>query len=423
MRGATAGLIAALALWAGGGLCGCGQERLRVLCLTGTPSEQLMQDRMAREYRRSGTAVEFHSVTTRDELIIEARKRPAADAIWASDAAIAELDKVIGLEDLAPRLRAAPERGGFAAAALGLCSVGERVRALPLNMTVSTLYVNVNLCQAAGVEVPAGGWTWSQYLAAARKATRDTSGDGVPEVYGLYRLSELEVLLAQQGVSPYDQGLTRARIVEDTRFAAALTFYLDLSRTYGAAWPSTGYDAVQVFGTGRAAMFVGSSAWVAQLRGMTDFEWDVRPAPADTPDSGAMPMRALCVALPQGAAKADEAWRFALFCASREGQEAGGDALLGMVPAYTPAAALAVFNPPRPTSYAALVQAAYRSKPSASNWARAYLERTAWGEELKRMLAGEQSVEQTVAGLQRAAEAVLKTNLAEAAEKAIRERR
>ena len=134
-------------------------------------------------------------------------------------------------------------------------------------------------------------------------------------------------------------------------------------------------------------------------------------------------MTAVCLAIPKESPRADEAWRFAVFCADTKGQEAAGDALVGAVPAKTAAAALPAFNPSRPTAYAALTQAAYKSKATPLSWAAAYLEREAWPDQVRKLLAGQQDVPQTVAALQAAGEAALKTDLAKAAEAATRERR
>ena len=415
MRGSQAALAVFLCLALA--VCGCASRGIRVLCLAGTPGEQLLRDRIARAYEGSGGRLAFETAGSRDELIVAAQRRPAPDAIWASDAALAEVDKVTALEDLTPRLRAAGGEQAFASSALELCRAGERLRALPMDLFVAVLYFNEELCARAHVEVPASGWTWAHYAAAARKLTSET---GAPRVYGTCRLSELEVMLLQAGVQPFDPALSRCTVREQPGLAQALTFYVDLR---SVAWPAPDYDVVQVFGCGRAAMFVGSSRWVSELSSMTDITWDVRPPPTNEQQASAVPMGAICIAVPREARKREEAWEFASFCASREGQQAGGDALLGAVPAYTAAATLPTFAPARPTSFAALVQAAYQAPGSPRNWASSYWKRQVWPEQLERLLAGEQTVEQTLANLQTGGERVLKTNLARAAAATVRERR
>ncbi len=417
MRGSQAGLalVLCLALL----LSGCAPRGIRVLCLAGTPGEQLLRDRIARAYEESGSRLAFETATSRDELLLTAQRRPAPDAIWVSDAALAEVDKVISLQDLGPRLRAVAGEQAFASPALDLCRVGDRLRALPLDVFVAALYFNEELCARGHVEVPAGGWTWAEYAAAARKLILDTNADGAAEVYGTCRLSELEVMLLQSGVQPFDPTLARCTVRDQPSLAQALTFYLDLR---SVAWPASGYDVMQVFGSGRAAMFVGSSRWVSELSSMTDFAWDVRPPPSNQQQASAVPMGAICVAIPREASRPEEAWQFAFFCASREGQQAGGDALLGAVPAYTAAATLPMFAPARPTSFAALVQAAYRARGSPKTWASSYWERQVWPEQLERLLSGEQTVEQTLANLQAGGERVLKTDLAKAAAATVRQR-
>jgi len=420
---ATAQALIAAGLALSLALCGCRGKSLRVLCLAGTPGEQLLRDRLARAHQSAGPRIQYEIANSRDELILAARRRPAPDAIWASDAALAEVDRVAALEDLAPRLRTAGQEQAFAQPALDLCRSGARLRALPIDIFVAALYFNQELFTQGQVPVPRGDWTWSQYLAAAKRLTLDTNGDGVPDIYGVCRLSELQAMLLQAGVRTFDESLTRCIIAQQPEVAQALNFYLDLDRAHHVAYPSAGYDVVQVFGAGRAAMFVGSSRWVAELSRMTDLEWAASPAPSDRPNQGAVPMGAICIAIPKGAKQPEEAWRFALFCASREGQQAGGEALAGAVPAQTAAATLPVFNPAQPTGFAALVQGAYQSKGLPTTWARSYLDREVWSKELDGLLAGTQTVEQTLANLQAAGERILKMDLAQAAAAATRQRR
>lgn len=54
--------------------------------------------------------------------------------------------------------------------------------AMPFNKSQMVLYYNVDMLGEAGVEVPT---TWDEWKTAAEKLTKDTDGDGDPDVYGI----------------------------------------------------------------------------------------------------------------------------------------------------------------------------------------------------------------------------------------------
>ena len=62
------------------------------------------------------------------------------------------------------------------------CIWGEGQYAMPFNKSMMVLYYNVGMFEEAGIEVPT---TWEEWAAAAEKLTKDTDGDGEPDVYGV----------------------------------------------------------------------------------------------------------------------------------------------------------------------------------------------------------------------------------------------
>ena len=51
---------------------------------------------------------------------------------------------------------------------------------LPQNLSSLVVYYNRDLFDAAGVPYPEAGWTWAEFLDAAKALTRDIDGDGLP---------------------------------------------------------------------------------------------------------------------------------------------------------------------------------------------------------------------------------------------------
>jgi multiple sugar transport system substrate-binding protein len=72
----------------------------------------------------------------------------------------------------------------FEAAALQTTGAeGKTPASVPLYNKVYQLYYNKKLFAAAGITQPPG--TWDEFVATAKKLTRDTTGDGVPDQWGL----------------------------------------------------------------------------------------------------------------------------------------------------------------------------------------------------------------------------------------------
>ena len=62
---------------------------------------------------------------------------------------------------------------------------GASLFALPKDFTPMVIYANRSVLDGAGVAPPGpGGWTWDDFRGAARAVTRDTDGDGRPDIFG-----------------------------------------------------------------------------------------------------------------------------------------------------------------------------------------------------------------------------------------------
>ena len=62
---------------------------------------------------------------------------------------------------------------------------GASIFALPKDFTPMVIYANRAVLDGAGVAAPPpGGWNWDDFRSAARAVTRDTDGDGRPDVFG-----------------------------------------------------------------------------------------------------------------------------------------------------------------------------------------------------------------------------------------------
>ncbi len=60
-----------------------------------------------------------------------------------------------------------------------------RLLTIPHGINSHTIYYNKNLLSEAGLGFPQDDWTWDDALAMSKALTRDISGDGVPDQWGL----------------------------------------------------------------------------------------------------------------------------------------------------------------------------------------------------------------------------------------------
>lgn len=73
------------------------------------------------------------------------------------------------------------------------CIWGEAQYAIPFNKSQMVLYYNEEMLNEAGVAVPT---TWDEWTAASEKLTKDTDGDGDPDIYGTVFANNLSTDIA-----------------------------------------------------------------------------------------------------------------------------------------------------------------------------------------------------------------------------------
>ncbi|MEW9548174.1 sugar ABC transporter substrate-binding protein [Nonomuraea sp. NPDC050783] len=142
-----------------------------------------------------------------------------------------------------------------------------KVYGVQLHLTCNTLLYNRAMLREAGLEAPA---TWEEFLAAARRLTKDG-------VYGVALNQDPGYVwpwLVQAGVTPYDPG--SGRIMEPRQAAVeAMQFQADLIHKHKVApvpVSSTDYSGPQkLFSAGRAAMILTGP-------------WDLDPIRKTSPD-------------------------------------------------------------------------------------------------------------------------------------------
>jgi multiple sugar transport system substrate-binding protein len=196
---------------------------------------------------------------------------------------------------------------------------------IPQNLSSLAVYYNKNLFDAAGLPPPAAGWTWDDFLAAAKTLTRDTNGDGTPDQYGLgteVSLTRLAPFIWQNGGDITDDPQQPTRLTLDSPAALeALRWFVDLQVRHKVA-PDAEQESAENsesrFLGGRTAMFLNSRRGVPTYREITSFDWDVAPLPQGHQRAGVLHGDAYC--MPKVSRNKDAAWAFIEFANSSAGQ-------------------------------------------------------------------------------------------------------
>ncbi|MGW6501096.1 sugar ABC transporter substrate-binding protein [Nonomuraea angiospora] len=180
-----------------------------------------------------------------------------------------------------------------------------KVYGVQLHLTCNTLFYNKAMLRDAGVEVPA---TWEEFLAAARKLTKDG-------VYGVALNQDYTYLwpwLTQAGVTPYDPSTGKVMTpVEDA--VAALQFQADLIHKHKVApVPVTGtdYSGPQKLFSARRAAMIFTGPWDLEPIRKTSPDIELGVAPPLKHKTQATQAAGVSMFVPAKAARPDLSWDF-----------------------------------------------------------------------------------------------------------------
>ncbi|WP_433440331.1 sugar ABC transporter substrate-binding protein [Nonomuraea sp. CA-141351] len=180
-----------------------------------------------------------------------------------------------------------------------------KVYGVQLHLTCNTLFYNKAMLRDAGVEVPT---TWEEFLAAAKKLTKDG-------VYGVALNQDYTYVwpwLTQAGVTPYDPATGKVMTpVEDA--VAALQFQADLVHKHKVApvpVSSTDYSGPQkLFSAKRAAMIL-TGPWDLDPIRKTSPDIELGVAPPLKHKTQATQAAGVSMFVPSKATRPDLSWDF-----------------------------------------------------------------------------------------------------------------
>lgn len=243
---------------------------------------------------------------------------------------------------------------------------------MPQNLSSLQVYYNADLFQEAGVPLPRAGWTWVDFLAAARALT----GDGTYGVGTEASLIRLAPFVWSNGgeIVDDDDAPTRLTVTEGAA-REAVDFFLDLQLRHGVAPPEreeSSEDAETRFLRGGLGMYLDSRKAVPSLRTITDFAWDVGPLPVAPGGSPATVLHtdAYCLSREGDAATG---WRLVEFAMSERGQTLLAESGRTVPSRRDVALSPAFLDPEQPPAAAQVFLDAapvVRALPTVSAWSR-----------------------------------------------------
>jgi multiple sugar transport system substrate-binding protein len=151
--------------------------------------------------------------------------------------------------------------------------------AMPFKGTCNVMYVNQSLFDRNGVAQPKAGWTWADYVQAARKLTNDpTSPAGI---WGGWTY-DWRAAVWQNGGDVVDKTGKKV-LLADPPAAEAIQWLADLAlKEHVHPKPDEGADIRPLptpFTSGRIGMFAGGEPDFGAILKVTDFKWGAVPLP------------------------------------------------------------------------------------------------------------------------------------------------
>ena len=230
------------------------------------------------------------------------------------------------LDPAGPRLRrsAALERDAFYPQPLRAFSFDGELQCMPQNVSSLVVYYNRDLFRQAGLDDPRPGWTYEEFVAAARALTGPVpEGDGVRR-YGVGlepSIVRLAPFVWSAGGDIVDDPSDPARFTIGTpRGREGLFAFLDLQGGERLAPFEQEVEAKALderFLDGELGMFLSSRREVPTFRTIDDFDWDVASFPTLREPASVLHSDAYCLAKGAGSAAG---WRFVEFAAGPAGQ-------------------------------------------------------------------------------------------------------
>ena len=182
------------------------------------------------------------------------------------------------------------DRADWLPAALAAGSYNGELISAPVSTSTQLLFINTDMFDAAGIEVPGvdDRLTYEQIADIAAQLTQDTDGDGITDQWGfsweqtvrIYQLQPLAVGLGGQSIG--DDGLTVDGVINSQAWIDGFSYYSDMFNELKAAPKDDTIGTSDLFWSGKMAMMIAGPWNINRyLRDADDidFNWTVSRHP------------------------------------------------------------------------------------------------------------------------------------------------
>lgn len=175
------------------------------------------------------------------------------------------------LLDLSPYLaRVGVTVAEYDSTVLSAFARGRALYALPTGYSPLVVAYNKDLFDRAGLAGPGDDWTWDEFLAAAKRLTRDSDGDGATDIWGTTVDDRVAVWLAWVWAGGGDvlcaDGKRATGCLDSPATVAALRWYAAWVTQERIAAPALADDPIGRFLAGKVAMLTVEHSAVPRLR-------------------------------------------------------------------------------------------------------------------------------------------------------------
>ena len=353
---------------------GAGQKRitLRFANWEITPQQQALWSKVVKEFNRTHPAIEVKLDPVSggtQPIIIQIAGGMAPDIFfWDSHiiAPLIEKKAVVNLTPFVKKDKINPKR--FFRNAWEAVVFAKKVYGMPPYWGTVAIAYNKTLFAQAGVPYPPDNWTWADYLNIARKLTKRKRGrivqfGAVPPGMLSFGGSWFDREGHFTGDSP--------QVKEGLAFVQDMRYKYKVSPAMSQLGPvrQSYRQEMQLFMTGRLAMFTASSWTLSVLKKIKSFRWDVAPLPRNGQGKRRIEKGAAMLVISTQSKHPQAAWEFVKFATYGAGTRIlarGGDA----VPALKAAAKEYFLPPPEHIKvfYTQMIGAETVFSPSRFTW-------------------------------------------------------
>lgn len=250
------------------------------------------------------------------KVLVEAASGTAADILWDDEHFVYNYSSKGILLDLNPFM----EKGDFNKAnyddLFKYYTYKGNQYGIALWSGCYALFYNKSLLDQAGIAEPSDKWTYDDLLTAAKAVTKDTNGDGDPDVWGFLCQTNFPNpwggTIWAFGGDFFNADGTEFILSKKPNYAG-LQWYLDMIHVHKVAPTADTASALagggDPFALGLIALKTGSPWNMPTYRKITDFEWDVAPMPTGPSGRGAA-LTTDSLSIYKGSKAPDMAWAF-----------------------------------------------------------------------------------------------------------------